>query len=175
MCPFELIQPQSCHIISDSTEQKTSTSKNKKRGSYLAYCEQWKHEEDQHTWDTVKHTKYEHVFVIPGSTSFAIKLWLIANIVRWSNLLVCLHYMFGRFILISVCWTDSSSQKCSNVVGKLSQFPTFSFDVIPSHPIWLMQSNMCIFKYELAFGHLQSHLLLSVLNFYFLSTLKAKH
>lgn len=68
-----------------------------------------------------------------------------------------------------MCWTDSGSQKYGDVVEKLSQVTTFSFDIVPIHLIRLTQSNKCIFKYELAFGLLQSPLLLCVLKFDFLT------
>lgn len=68
-----------------------------------------------------------------------------------------------------MCWTDSGSQKYGDVVEKLSQVTTFSFDIVPIHLICLTQSNKCIFKYELAFGLLQSPLLLCVLKFDFLT------
>lgn len=56
-------------------------------------------------------------------------------------------------------WQQLRHQKCSDTVGKLSQSTTFSSDVIPPHPTWLMKSNMCIFKWPLDIT-LQLHLLL---------------
>lgn len=99
------------------------------------------------------------------SSSFALKVRLSPNIMR-SNVLVCLLSTLDRFIWISMAWTDSGSQKYGHVLEKSVQVITFSFGVIPPHLIWLTQSNMCTFKYELGCGLLQSPHLLSVLKFY---------